>query len=76
MDKKVDVNINTSGLALTLIFIALLVLKVCEVGVVANWSWWWITAPLWAPITLVIGVGGITLLIIAIIELIKFIFKL
>lgn len=24
-----------------------------------DWSWWWVTAPLWLPITAVIGVFGI-----------------
>lgn len=29
-----------------LLFITFLVLKLTEV---VDWSWWWITAPLWAP---------------------------
>jgi len=28
-----------------------------------NWSWWWVTAPLWIPILAVVLIGGITLLI-------------
>ncbi len=35
------------GMVLFLIF---LVLKLAEIGAVANWSWWWVTAPLWIPL--------------------------
>ena len=31
----------------TLLFLAFLVLKLGEIGVVADWSWWWVTSPLW-----------------------------
>lgn len=37
-----------------LTFIVFLVLKLAEVGAVANWSWWWVTAPLWGPLALVL----------------------
>lgn len=36
------------------VFIVFLIMKLAEIGVVANWSWWWVTAPLWLPITLVV----------------------
>lgn len=36
----------------TLLFLILLFLKLGQFGVVANWSWWWVTAPLWIPISL------------------------
>jgi hypothetical protein len=29
------------------LFLLFLGLKLGEVGVVATWSWWWVTAPLW-----------------------------
>jgi hypothetical protein len=29
------------------VFIVFLVLKLAEIGPVAEWSWWWVTAPLW-----------------------------
>jgi len=38
----------------TLLFLVFLVLKLT--GVIA-WSWWWVTAPLWVPVLLVIVVG-------------------
>jgi ABC-type multidrug transport system permease subunit len=27
-----------------------------------DWSWWWVTSPLWLPITIVIGVIMIVLM--------------
>lgn len=50
-DKKVVKSSMDIGSILFLIF---LVLKLAEVGKVAQWSWWWVTAPLWLPITAVI----------------------
>lgn len=45
-------NRSGGGIGLgTLLFIIFLVLKLC--GVIA-WSWWWVTAPLWIPILLII----------------------
>lgn len=31
----------------TIVFLIFLVLKLANVGDVANWSWWWVTSPLW-----------------------------
>jgi hypothetical protein len=47
---------NTSnGLGLgTLLFLVFLTLKLAEVGPVQYWSWWWVTAPLWLPLALII----------------------
>lgn len=33
------------------LFLVFLVLKLC--GVI-TWSWWWVTAPLWIPLLLVL----------------------
>lgn len=33
------------------LFIVFLVLKLCKV---INWSWWWVTAPLWIPAIIVV----------------------
>ena len=50
-----------------LLFIVLLCLKVGVVPTqVVGWSWWWITAPLWAPtavfIAVLLGIGIFALL--------------
>ena len=42
------------------LFLVFLVLKLCEV---ITWSWWWVTAPLWAIPALIIGILLILLLI-------------
>lgn len=36
----------------TILFVVFLVLKLTEV---IDWSWWWVTAPLWIPIAFVIA---------------------
>ena len=38
------------------LFIVFLVLKLCNV---INWSWWWVTSPLWISA----GIGLITIII-------------
>lgn len=45
------------------VFLVFLILKLAEIGVVASWSWWWVTAPLWIPF----GIGIVFLLIYLII---------
>ena len=52
---------SSNGIGLgTVLFIVFLVLKLTE-GI--DWSWWWVTAPLWITIVLIVGVFGIVLLI-------------
>lgn len=41
-----------------LLFITFLVLKLTEV---IDWSWWWVTAPLWGPAILAVVVFLVTL---------------
>ena len=36
-----------------LLFITFLVLKLTHV---IDWSWWWITAPLWIPVLVALGI--------------------
>lgn len=35
----------------TVIFIIFLILKLTET---IDWSWWWVTAPLWIPVAIVV----------------------
>lgn len=61
MEKKVVVK---GGLSFgTIFFIVLFILKVCKVGIVANWSWWIITLPLWGGVALYLLIILITMLI-------------
>jgi hypothetical protein len=39
----------------SLVFIVFLIMKLAGIGMVATWSWWWVTAPLW--------IGGVVTLI-------------
>jgi membrane protein YdbS with pleckstrin-like domain len=56
---------NSEGVGfLGLLFIVFLVLKLTHV---INWSWWWITAPLWGGFALVIAFLLMALLSVTII---------
>lgn len=51
---------QSSGIGICgLMFIVFLALKLAGIGTVATWSWWWVTAPLWAPAVLVLAIFGI-----------------
>lgn len=45
-----------------LIFIVFLTLKLTNY---IDWSWWWVTAPLWIPALVALGILGIILIIAA-----------
>lgn len=49
---------------LGVVFVVFLVLKL--IGKI-DWSWWWVTAPLWIPLSIVLAVCGVMLLIGAIV---------
>jgi len=44
-----------------LLFITFLVLKLTEV---IDWSWWWVTAPLWAPLAFMLIVAALVIAIV------------
>ena len=62
-------NTNASG-GIGLFGIFFIVLFLLKVGVantvVQTWSWWWITAPLWVPLALFIGIVLVIVLILSI----------
>lgn len=51
-------NNYTSGLSFSsILFLVFLVLKLTNV---IDWSWWWVTAPLWIPVIIfLVFVGGL-----------------
>ena len=44
--------------ALFLLFLGL------KLGNVIDWSWWWVFAPIWIPIVLVVGIIGIMAIVV------------
>ena len=50
--------------ALFLLFLGL------KLGNVIDWSWWWITCPLWGPSALVCFIGFIILIIVGITDIV------
>jgi hypothetical protein len=51
---------TSSGMGLgTVLFLIFLTLKLAEIGQVANWSWWWVTSPLWIPLLLGVAILSI-----------------
>jgi membrane protein YdbS with pleckstrin-like domain len=63
-----EVNVSIGGGFSGLLFIAFLILKLCNV---ITWSWWWVTAPLWMPVAFVIVVSIIWAIVLAISEAIE-----
>lgn len=49
---------------LEVLFLIFLVLKLTGKTVVASWSWWWVTAPLWGGLAIVFVILLIGLLFI------------
>lgn len=49
----------------TILFIVFLVLKLTET---IEWSWWWVTAPLWIPVAFVLALTIILGILSAIFE--------
>jgi hypothetical protein len=44
---------QSNGLGLgTVLFLIFMTLKLTKT---IDWSWWWVTAPLWIPIVLILG---------------------
>jgi len=70
MSEKIQIN---GGVGLpSLVFIVFLILKL--VGTI-DWSWWWITAPLWIPIVIVIIIVIIVLIVAIFVAMIDVIIK-
>ncbi len=54
-------NNTSSGVGFTgLLFLVFLVLKLTDV---IDWSWWWVTAPLWVPAAIFLLVAVIWFLL-------------
>ena len=59
-----DAEKTSAGIGIGwVLFIVFLILKLT--GTI-TWSWWWVTAPLWAPLALVAMFGAIASIILVI----------
>lgn len=67
MNKKTNVNIELGGPCF-LLFLVFLVLKLCKV---IEWSWWWVTAPLWIPLGIAIAIMLIILVVAGIATIVE-----
>jgi len=56
-------NNNTSnGIGFgTVLFLIFMTLKLAKF---IDWSWWWVTSPLWIPLALILIIGGVGMLIL------------
>ncbi len=56
-----------SGMSLTtVLFLIFLILKLTKT---IDWSWWWVTSPLWIPIVFAIGLAIILIFLSIIMKL-------
>lgn len=55
---------NQGPSVLSILGISFIILKLT--GVI-DWSWWWVTAPFWGPLALVIGLVTIALIVVGVI---------
>jgi hypothetical protein len=58
--------IGTGLTFMQVLFLVFLVLKLTETSVVATWSWWWITAPLWGGVALFFAIWVLIMVIMLI----------
>ena len=65
-------NEKSKGISIGMVlFIIFLTLKLAKVGVVANWSWWWVTSPLWLVPSIIIVSVLLGAIVIGIIKSLK-----
>lgn len=60
MSNEKDIRVTVAPGLCSMMFIAFLVLKLTKV---IDWSWWWITAPLWIPVAVFLLVGAAILVV-------------
>jgi hypothetical protein len=61
-----EINKTSSGVSLsTVVFVVFLILKLTHV---IDWSWWWVTSPIWISLGLAIIILMIVGIVLAIID--------
>ncbi len=62
-------EVNTGGISfLGLLTIVFITLKLTNV---ITWSWWWVLLPLWGPMAFMLSLGGIVLIGLGILSLMR-----
>ena len=70
MSKNDKTTIQFGGTSFTgLLFLVFLTLKLTNV---INWSWWWVTAPLWIPVSIALVLLLIAIAILGIIAIFNY----
>ena len=65
MSEKIKNTVLGGGLTfMQVLFLVFLVLKLTGTTVVASWSWWLVTAPLWVGFALIFAVWAIVFIFI------------
>jgi len=57
---------SNSGTGLSLSAVLFIVFLVLKLTGNIDWSWWWVTSPLWIPFALVLSIFGIVFLVVVI----------
>lgn len=71
---KTNTTVKSSGVSFAgLLFLLFLGLKLTNQ---IDWSWWWVTAPLWGGIAIVSLITVFTMLLVIIITLFRYIFRI
>lgn len=52
--------------ALGLLGVVFVTMKLLGLGAVAGWSWWWVTAPFWGGLALVLAIFLVVLIFVGI----------
>lgn len=64
-----NIKASSDGIGIgTVLFLIFLVLKLTNY---IDWSWWWITSPLWLPLVTGLTIAALAVLLALIIETIK-----
>lgn len=62
-------EVNTGGISfLGLLTIVFITLKITNV---ITWSWWWVLLPLWGPMAFMLSLGGIVLIGLGVLSLMR-----
>lgn len=55
---------------LTALAIVFIILKITGTTAVATWSWWWVLAPIWIPVAMILGIMMVAFLFLLLIAVV------